>query len=159
MNFPIESEDVQLSWNNFETILLPIIDNLVPLVPFANNETFESTKITPIIKRKMNLRKKLLKRIKIVKKSEINTRIKNLNVKIKKKFHLKKSKSVGHNIKPGNSKSLWDAVKTAKDMNIPKLPNVLYHNNLEIKTDDLPKTFASHFKEKIQKLLMTKSLT
>ena len=152
-NFQIETEDVQSSWNNFEMTLLPIIDNLVPLVPFANNETLESTKITHVIKGKMNLRKKLLKKLKIVKSNEINNRIRNLNVEIKKHFHSKKSKSVRRNIKPGNSKSLWDAVKTAKDLNTPRLPNVMFLNNIEVNPDDLPDTFASHFKEKIQRIV------
>ena len=100
----------------------------------------------------MNLRKKLLKKLKIVKSNEINNRIRNLNVEIKKHFHSKKSKSVRRNIKPGNSKSLWDAVKTAKDLNTPKLPNVMFLNNVEVNPDDLPDTFASHFKEKIQRI-------
>ena len=60
---------------------------------------------------------------------------------------------VRRNIKPGNSKSLWDAVKISKDMNTPKLPSKMFLNNVEIDEDQLPDTFASHFKEKIEKII------
>ena len=33
-NFNIGNDDVQSTWNNFEKILIPIVDKLPPLVPF-----------------------------------------------------------------------------------------------------------------------------
>jgi hypothetical protein len=34
VNFEIDTDDPQTSWNIFENFLLPVIDEIVPLVPF-----------------------------------------------------------------------------------------------------------------------------
>ena len=65
----------------------------------------------------------------------------------------KKSKTVRCNIRPGNSKSLWEAVKLAKDINIPKLPNNMTLNNNKIDRNDLPDSFANFFKLKTQTIV------
>ena len=43
-------------------------------------------------------------------------KIKDLNKEIRKHFYIKRKENVRRKIIPGNSKSLWDAVKTAKDI-------------------------------------------
>lgn len=54
-NFNIETDNVQSMWNNFENILLPIVDKLAPLTPFVNNNSVKSQQPTMSIKRKLNL--------------------------------------------------------------------------------------------------------
>ena len=44
--------------------------------------------------------------------------IKVLNKEIKKIYYLNKGNCIRRKILPGNSKSLWDAVKVAKDINL-----------------------------------------
>ena len=90
VDFNIELTASSLQWNIFENIVLSVIDELVPLVPFLNNKTMQSTITCPIIKSKLNPRKKLLTKLKIVKSNEIRNQIRNLNVKIKRQFHPKK---------------------------------------------------------------------
>ena len=53
-------------------------------------------------------------------KSELNQRIENLNYDIWTHYKTKKSNGKRRIIKPGCSKSLWDAVKVVKDKNINK---------------------------------------
>ena len=54
VNFHFETDQVQSFWDKFENSLLPIIDNLVPMVPFINNCSSNSIKPTGVIKRKIN---------------------------------------------------------------------------------------------------------
>lgn len=49
----------------------------------------------------------------------------------------------------GNNKPLWDAVKTAKNMNVPPRPAKMTLNNTIIESDNLPDTFAMYFNKKI----------
>ena len=50
---------------------------------------------------------------------------------------------------PGNTSSLWKAVKTAKDVNQSELPNTMYINNTAIARNCLPETLAKFFSEKL----------
>ena len=130
LNF--EADQVQAYWNKFEQTINPIVDKLAPLEPFFNNCSSKSQKPSPSIKRKINLRKRLLRSMENNFSNELRNRIKNLNVEIKNHFNSKKTCSVRRKIIPGNSKSLWDAVKLAKDVNNPKIPNHMLSNNIEI---------------------------
>ena len=153
VDFNIEADEVQAYWNKFETTLITIIDNVAPLEPFLNNCSSSSTKPTGVIKRKINLRKRLLRLTRVNPSNELRDRIKNLNVEIKNHFLSKKTSSVRRRIIPGNSKSLWDAVKIAKDINIPKLPNTMYLNNTKIENNLLPDAFAEFFKSKVETIV------
>ena len=51
---------------------------------------------------------------------------------------------------PGNSKSLWDAVRIAKDQNIPSLPDNMSFNDKTISSTELPTEFAKFFQNKIK---------
>ena len=48
-----------------------------------------------------------------------------LNREIKAHFHMKTKTNTRRSIVPGNSSSLWKAVKVAKDVNTNDLPNVM----------------------------------
>ena len=153
ITFEIEADKVQDIWNKFESTILPVVDSLIPYEPFVENTALKTTEPSPIIKRKINLRKKLLKQSKILKTNALRDRIKNLNVEIKRHFLIKKRNSIRRKIVPGNSKSLWEAVKIAKDSNKPKIPNTMFLNTTQINSDDLPDTFADFFKNKVQNIV------
>ena len=151
LNF--EADQVQAYWNKFEQTINPIVDKLAPLEPFFNNCSSKSQKPSPSIKRKINLRKRLLRSMENNFSNELRNRIKNLNVEIKNHFNSKKTCSVRRKIIPGNSKSLWDAVKLAKDVNNPKIPNHMLSNNIEIPKKDLPEAFADMFIRKVKSIV------
>ena len=50
---------------------------------------------------------------------------------------------------PGNSKSLWDAVKIAKDLNIEPIPTNIYGEGELLTHADMPDHFASFFNKKV----------
>ena len=79
-------------------------------------------------------------------------RINQLNSEIKLHFHGQKTMSIRRKILPGNSKSLWDAVKIAKNINIPTIPEKMYYENTMISKDLLPDTFADYFEKKFKPL-------
>ena len=56
-------------------------------------------------------------------------------------------------IVPGNSRSLWKAVKVAKDVNHNQLPKTLLANHVKINEGNTADVFASNFdKKKLQML-------
>jgi hypothetical protein len=55
---------------------------------------------------------------------------------------------------PGNSQSIWKAVKTGKDINVTSLPSTVFKENMKIKEKMLPDSFANYFDNKIIKLLV-----
>ena len=159
VNFNFETDQVQNFWDKLETTSLPIIDNLVPMVPFINNCSSNSIKPIGVIKRKINLPKRLLKALKNNLTNELRNRIINLNIEIRTHFHCKKSNSVRRNIIPGNSKSLWDAVNSVKDINTPKLPEQMYHNNIPVAKNTLPDVFAESFINKVNEIVDQQSIS
>ena len=153
LNFDLTSDCPQALWNHFETQIVPIIDEVVPYVEFVNNSTLKSCKPSSIIKSKINARKKLLKQLKLTPNNQINQRVRNLNFEIRNHYKIIKRNAVQRSILPGNTKSLWNAVKVSKNTNISSLPPIMYLNEVEIATNDLPDAFAHFFDEKIKKIV------
>jgi hypothetical protein len=54
---------------------------------------------------------------------------------------------------PGNSGSLWTAVKIAKDTCSESLPNTLFENGVEVKYEEAAERFASYFDSKVKDIL------
>ena len=54
---------------------------------------------------------------------------------------------------PGNSKSLWNAVRTAKDQNIEGFPKTIFSNGVKIPEGEIPDTVASFFDNKVKRLV------
>ena len=158
LSFDFEADQVQAYWNKLESLLLPVIDNIAPITPFKNNVTVASTEVPDVIKRKLNLRKRLLKSLKTNKTNVLRDRVNNLNVEIKRHFLIKKTKAIRRKIMPGNSKSLWHAVNIAKDANIPLLPTAMTLNNELIDLKDLPDTFAQFFQNKVSSIVNAQSI-
>ena len=148
-----EAETVQDSWNIFENTLIEIVDNLVPLQLIKTNHSHPSQNLNAIVKRKINLRKKLLSRLKQNPNNDLRDRIKSLNFEIRNHFSNIKRSEIRAKIIPGNSKSLWDAVKLAKNVNIPKLPPRMTLNNVEINNKNLPDVFADFFEQKVSNIV------
>ncbi len=53
---------------------------------------------------------------------------------------------------PGNTKSLWDAVKIARYIEPTPLPTELVRDGVYYAQGDLPMGFSNHFKSKIRDL-------
>ena len=65
VQFNVDYESPQDLWNNFEITLLPIVDEIVPYAEFCNNTVSNSNSTPKYIKNKINIRKKLLRKLKI----------------------------------------------------------------------------------------------
>ena len=149
----IDLDDVQSYWNLFESKLVEIVDIVAPLESkLSNNIIYETPQW---IKKKINRRNLLKKRLK---KPNINSQttsheLKVLNKDIKNFFHQQKKKSVRKGILPGSSKSLWDAVKIAKDLNVSSLPDILYHNEVVIPVSLQADEFGKFFDAKVKNIV------
>ena len=68
---------------------------------------------------------------------------------------MKKSKrsSIRRNLIAGNSKSLWNAVNLAKDINPNLIPSMMQVNGHPINPIELSETFACFFDEKVKSIV------
>jgi hypothetical protein len=153
VDFNPEPNDPQSYWNMMEYKLLPIINLLAPYVPFKNNVTTKSIKPSRLIKNKLNLRKRLIKNQKANASNALRDRIRHLNTEIKHHFQNLKISSIKRQIIPGNSKSLWNAVRQSKNLDIPKLPEKMTLGGETISNNELPDKFAKYFTDKVNNIV------
>ena len=108
-----------------------------------------NVKLNKTVKNKINKRKRLLKQFKKRPTIELKSRISNLNYEIKTHFFGQKKIQVRKGILPGNCKSLWHAVKLAKNQG-PELipPNMNYHGT-QVPSCDIAEVFAGLFDKKV----------
>ena len=159
VDFSVETDSVQASWNLFENSVIEIVDNLAPLELTEANSTSKVAKNVNLnVKRKLSLRKRLIKNLKTNPSNNLRDRINNLNYEIRTHFKNSKRNEIRNKIIPGNSKSLWDAVKIAKNVNKPNLPPKLTKNDIEIAPSELPDTFAEYFKNKVENIVLDQTI-
>ena len=152
INWDITDDSVQGFWNSFENKLITAVDVLVPMTEFSNTQSKKSI-LPPTLKNKFNIRKRLLKRMKLGKTLELKQRIKVIDDELKFFYHKNRSKNIRKIIKPGNSKSLWSAVKCAKDLNHGSLPTTMLEGGEEILEENLSDRFACYFDKKIKNVV------
>jgi hypothetical protein len=113
----------------------------------------QKSNLPPDLRNKINVRKRLLKKLKTDKSVELKRRIKVIDSEMKFYYHYSKAKKVRNVIKPGSSKSLWSAVHLAKDTNCRGLPNSMMENGIEIPKVNLAERFAKFFDSKIKNVV------
>ena len=150
-DWEFDYDSVQDYWNHFENQLLGIVDSIIPYVEFKDNLVKSVT--PPNIKNKINIRKRLLKKLKITPTLGLKTRIKNINAEIKIFFYSRKRISVRKGIMPGNSKSLWRAVSIAKDVGQPRIPVNMKYNNEIVTGVDVCESFVKFFEGKVNSIV------
>ena len=74
---------------------------------------------------------------------ELKNRIKNLNFEIKTHFFIENRNKIRRKLLPGNSKSLWNAVKAAKDIGADSLPGSMTLGGRKVIEHDRSGCFAS----------------
>ena len=152
-NWTFESDSVQGYWNEIENQLAGIIDTLAPIGEFINNSSAKSCSKPDFIRKMLNRRKGLLNKLKKEHRQDIKIEIKQIDKAIKGYYHKKKASDVKRTIIPGNSSSLWKAVKIAKDLNVESLPKTLFEEGAEIQTDQVAERFANFFDTKIKNII------
>ena len=78
----------------------------------------------------MNINNKMIKRKRLLNTAKRNTSVEN-NSAIKSHFNKIRSSLIRKSIVPSNSKSLWKAVKIAKDINKSKLREIIRENKYQ----------------------------
>ena len=78
----------------------------------------------------------------------IKRKIINLNAEIKSFYFSKKQDSVQKGILPGNSRSLWSAVKIAKDTGTDEIPLNMSYKGEPVASDEVAESFAHFVEEK-----------
>ena len=83
---------------------------------------------------------------------ELKICIKNLNAEIRTKFYSTKRTNVRRNLRPGDSKSLWNAVNVAKDIGTNALPQSMTFENCSILCLSRSDYFADFFLKKVESI-------
>ena len=78
--------------------------------------------------------------------------IKNITKSIRNYHYEQRKNLIRRKIVPGNNKSLWDAVKIAKDIEPTPLPETLLEDGKPYNRQEAPSAFATFFKSKVNKL-------
>ena len=151
VDWNIQIDDVQEFWNAFESLLIKIVDEIVPLTEFNGNIINEMT--PKLIKNKINKRNRWLKFFKKHPTVELKRKIADLNCEIRSHFFYKKKFSVRKGIIPGNSKSLWKAVKTAKNIGHSPIPSNMKVNNVPVTGQNIAEHFAEFFDNKVKRIV------
>ena len=70
-------------------------------------------------------------------------------------MEIKQSKrcSLRRSLIPGNSKSLWNAVSLAKDINPNQIPTSMNYNGRNLKPTEISETFACFFDDKVKAIV------
>ena len=152
IDWHIDACNVQQFRNLLENKLINVIDVIAPYAKFSNNEIAQ-TNVNTKIKTLLNARKNLLKKFKLRPNFDLKAKIKSLDSNIKNHFYQEKRKRVRRGILPGNSKSLWAAVRIAKDQNVQSFPKIIYENNVKISDSNVPDTVALFFENKVKRLV------
>ena len=143
-------ENVQELWNRFEQELLTVTDKLAP---YEEMGLTIRRKIPDSLKKNHNRRNYLLKKRKRKVLTEIEKdEIKNLSRSIRSFYYEQRKNQIRRRIVPGNNKSLWDAVKIAKDIEPTPLPEKLIDDEKFYNRHEAPTAFATFFKSKVEKL-------
>ena len=153
-NFDLGINDVQQLWNNMENEIIKVIDNLAPYTEFTNNvvtSTHPSVKLKPKIIKK----RRLLKIFKATKNPLVHSKIKALDAEILSEIKNSKRASVRRSLVPGNSKSLWNAVNHAKDINNNNIPSTMRLGGINIEESNRSNAFAEFFDEKVKKIVLS----
>ena len=145
-----EIESVQELWNSYEQEISTIVDKLAPIEEYNNNT---KNKKHPSTRRKTNRRNNLLKKRKSRNLNETEKEeLKKINKSIKSFYYEERKLKVRRRIVPGNNKSLWDAVKIAKDVEPTPLPPTIIKDSVSYERKDAATAFAQFFEEKVKKL-------
>ena len=150
--FDLDIDEVQQLWNNIENVIIGIVDNIAPITEFTNNFT---TKTHPdiLIKPKINRKRRLLKELKANNNDVKREQLRLLNKEIVLDMKKSKRSSIRRNLIAGNSKSLWNAVNLAKDINPNQIPSMMQVNGHPIHPAELSETFACFFDEKVKSIV------
>ena len=148
VDWDIGADTVQACWNIFENKLINVIDSLVPYTTFTNNRIKQISN-PPHVKNWLNVRHRLLKNFNRTKNISIKTQIRSLDQKIRAYFREKRKNEIRKSLRPGDSKSLWKAVRVAKDLNPESIPPNLTHLSTPIPPTLIPDAFADIFDKKV----------
>jgi hypothetical protein len=143
---------VQGCWNDFENKLLGVVDILIPLSCYSDKITSKHT-LPSVIKNKCNLIKRLLKTYRSKRDEASKEKLRQADHEIKSFFYNLQSNKVRKAIMPGNTRSLWNAVKIAKDTNTNELPKTIFRDSHEINESSISNEYASFFDQKIRSLV------
>ena len=131
--------------------LVKVVDNIIPLTEFINCKV--KTTLPNSVKHKINKRKKLLKQRQRTPSNDIKQKLSSLNAEIKTYYFSQKRNAVRKGIMPGNSRSLWSAVNTAKDVGSNEIPSNMYYNEIRIPECEVANCFAAFFVDKVDKIV------
>ena len=148
VDFAIDSFTVQEYWNKLENLIINLVDQIVPLTEF-NNEICSGLKPPLLIRNKINKRKRLKKKLKISPSPSVFSEIKAIDKEIKSYFYLSKAKLIQSKILPGNSHSLWSAIKVAKNHSSNSIPKNLTLAGQPVNECEAANAFACYFHDKI----------
>ena len=147
-NLNWNSLNVQELWNVLENVIVHCVDQIVPMSNVVSNLNCKNQKIPSHVKSKINKRKRLLHIDKIRNSMSHNASVKQLNLEIKSFFANRRAERV-RNAATGSNGNIWNAVKTAKNVNVNAIPSRLTLGGVPI-VGCAAQLFGKYFHDKIK---------
>ena len=152
VNWDTEITTIQDMWNAYEQNICTVVENITPIVLITRTKVKKTHKL-PEMRKIENRRNYLLRKRKRNTQSEDEkAEIVEINKKIRNHYYRERRENVRRKIIPGNTKSLWDAIKIARDIEPTFLPEEVYKNDVKYARNEMPAAFCEHFAEKIRSL-------
>ena len=145
-NWDIDCTDAQSFYNIYENKLVNIVDKLIPYKEINQINIKEDN---PQLRRLINQKRSKMRKWKRTKRKEDLLDVKAMNVKIRNMIYNTRRDKIRRGIIPSNTKSLWDAVKMAKEEEISPIPNEMTLGMKNYYGDQIPEAFAQHFTDKV----------
>ena len=158
VNWNIDCTQVQDFNNELEQKLLTVIDNLIPVQMITEKEKriFEAEEVRLLRKKRKNIFRNARRR----ESARLLTRCRDLDKKIRIMSFRKQKNKIRENILSGNQKSLWEAVKIARNVPQERFPSIIRDGNEKAeKPTDQAQMFASFFNKKINKIVEETSVS
>jgi hypothetical protein len=150
-------ERAQDYYNWIENKLLEIVDELAPLTKrkCVHISSYSEKSCKSLINKHRRLVKKWKQKQLPAHKHEANILKKQIRDEVYKNTKMK----IRKHIRPGNAKTLWDAVRIAKDEDTSSIPSKMNWNGREIDKDKIAEKFAEHFRNKVENTIKETSLS
>ena len=145
----IEVQDIN---NELEQKLLTVVDKLVPVQEITEREKrlFEADEIRLLRKKRKNIFRNARRR----QSARLLTRCRDLDKKIRMMSFRKQRNKIRENISSGNQRSLWEAVKIAKNVPQERIPSLIKDGIKHANTPlDQAQMFANFFYSKTGRIV------
>ena len=145
MEFNTLITPVQELSNNIERNIITVVDEIAPMKMIIVSKK----RLSPATRTLAMRKRRLLQGVRTEQKCQ---EIKDINQKIKLSRFNQRKEEIRKNMKPGDQKSLWDAVSKSQQVEPQNIPDQMERNGKKVNKNERANEFADEFMSKVEKI-------